>query len=140
MVHDGGADKMAAGGLQGFRWHAGLVLGADDKMDHQVGLPAFQQGAGVGWRKLLHYARSLSFRDRDRYKPAGSHQGCKFHEANMGQLYMAPDRKSTRLNSSHLAISYAVFCLIKKQKTKKEKKIMTIKKTSKLTLATWCRL
>src|SRR5690625_4461626 len=25
------------------------------------------------------------------------------------------DRKSTRLNSSHLAISYAVFCLIKKQ-------------------------
>src|SRR5690625_6455387 len=25
------------------------------------------------------------------------------------------DRKSTRLNSSHVAISYAVFCLIKKQ-------------------------
>src|SRR6202521_3267734 len=25
------------------------------------------------------------------------------------------DRKSTRLNSSHLRISYAVFCLIKKQ-------------------------
>src|SRR5690625_6692305 len=27
------------------------------------------------------------------------------------------DRKSTRLNSSHVAISYAVFCLKKKQKT-----------------------
>src|SRR5256885_13247517 len=27
-----------------------------------------------------------------------------------------PDRKSTRLNSSHLVISYAVFCLKKKQK------------------------
>src|ERR1035441_115777 len=26
-----------------------------------------------------------------------------------------PDRKSTRLNSSHLGISYAVFCLKKKQ-------------------------
>src|ERR1039457_1556688 len=26
-----------------------------------------------------------------------------------------PDRKSTRLNSSHLAISYAVFCLKKKK-------------------------
>src|SRR5688500_19741417 len=26
------------------------------------------------------------------------------------------DRKSTRLNSSHLVISYAVFCLIKKDK------------------------
>src|SRR5437899_8306520 len=29
------------------------------------------------------------------------------------------DRKSTRLNSSHLGISYAVFCLKKKKKTKK---------------------
>src|SRR5256885_5415012 len=28
-----------------------------------------------------------------------------------------PDRKSTRLNSSHLVISYAVFCLKKKQST-----------------------
>src|SRR5690242_20830141 len=30
------------------------------------------------------------------------------------------DRKSTRLNSSHMSISYAVFCL--KKKTKKKKK------------------
>src|SRR5947208_11239642 len=32
-----------------------------------------------------------------------------------------PDRKSTRLNSSHQIISYAVFCLKKKKKTKKYK-------------------
>src|SRR5205814_5883314 len=31
----------------------------------------------------------------------------------------AIDRKSTRLNSSHLGISYAVFCLKKKKKKKK---------------------
>src|SRR5687768_18347284 len=31
------------------------------------------------------------------------------------------DRKSTRLNSSHGYISYAVFCLKKKKKNKKEK-------------------
>src|SRR2546426_10488225 len=30
----------------------------------------------------------------------------------------ARDRKSTRLNSSHLVISYAVFCLKKKKNTK----------------------
>src|SRR5256885_12352218 len=30
---------------------------------------------------------------------------------------LAQDRKSTRLNSSHLVISYAVFCLKKKQST-----------------------
>src|SRR5256885_13272327 len=32
-----------------------------------------------------------------------------------GALGHAPDRKSTRLNSSHLVISYAVFCLKKKK-------------------------
>src|SRR5438477_3054171 len=31
---------------------------------------------------------------------------------------MGKDRKSTRLNSSHMSISYAVFCLKKKKKTK----------------------
>src|SRR6267143_5522468 len=30
---------------------------------------------------------------------------------------LRPDRKSTRLNSSHSSISYAVFCLKKKKKT-----------------------
>src|SRR5688572_32080480 len=32
------------------------------------------------------------------------------------------DRKSTRLNSSHSQISYAVFCLKKKKKQKKKQK------------------
>src|SRR5690606_40343169 len=31
-------------------------------------------------------------------------------------IYCLPDRKSTRLNSSHVKISYAVFCLKKKKK------------------------
>src|SRR5690625_6657128 len=37
---------------------------------------------------------------------------------NMGSVDKAQilDRKSTRLNSSHVAISYAVFCLKKKKK------------------------
>src|SRR5690242_21505565 len=34
----------------------------------------------------------------------------------------AQDRKSTRLNSSHMSISYAVFCLKKKKKKKKKNK------------------
>src|SRR5437870_10565484 len=33
-----------------------------------------------------------------------------------GGAYWHADRKSTRLNSSHVAISYAVFCLKKKKK------------------------
>src|SRR5947209_20357348 len=35
------------------------------------------------------------------------------------------DRKSTRLNSSHANISYAVFCLKKKKKNKKKNKQAT---------------
>src|SRR3989442_9314885 len=33
----------------------------------------------------------------------------------LGELSVKPDRKSTRLNSSHVRISYAVFCLKKKK-------------------------
>src|SRR6266446_9034191 len=42
------------------------------------------------------------------------------------------DRKSTRLNSSHLVISYAVFCL--KKKKKKNADIHIIKKIEKITI------
>src|SRR5437667_470029 len=36
-----------------------------------------------------------------------------------GVVALGRDRKSTRLNSSHITISYAVFCLKKKKKKKK---------------------
>src|SRR5690348_17661967 len=39
------------------------------------------------------------------------------------------DRKSTRLNSSHPSISYAVFCLQKKKKKKNKKTIKYIHPT-----------
>src|SRR5690625_5934405 len=41
------------------------------------------------------------------------------------------DRKSTRLNSSHVAISYAVFCLKKKKKQKRLKSDKKRKKKNK---------
>src|SRR5256885_11262082 len=53
-----------------------------------------------------------------RMQPAGA---LKFHRLNKRLPGRGPgdvDRKSTRLNSSHLVISYAVFCL-KKKKTPK---------------------
>src|SRR5260221_10878174 len=43
-------------------------------------------------------------------------------ELETRHTYYYLDRKSTRLNSSHTVISYAVFCL-KKKKKKKQKKI-----------------
>src|SRR3712207_8566034 len=38
---------------------------------------------------------------------------------------MTVDRKSTRLNSSHANISYAVFCLKKKKKKKRTRSLRT---------------
>src|SRR3712207_8016598 len=43
------------------------------------------------------------------------HKGCIQAPAQV-QLAQSQDRKSTRLNSSHANISYAVFCLKKKKK------------------------
>src|SRR5689334_24210218 len=48
-------------------------------------------------------------------------------EASPGAITAALDRKSTRLNSSHSSISYAVFCLKKKKKQKKKKQRIQIK-------------
>src|SRR5262245_63702362 len=42
-------------------------------------------------------------------------------EAATGFQMEKGDRKSTRLNSSHLGISYAVFCLKKKKKKKRRR-------------------
>src|ERR1035437_10816168 len=50
---------------------------------------------------------------RSRYAPAGRRPGSRpVRENRLWHL----DRKSTRLNSSHANISYAVFCLKKKHK------------------------
>src|SRR5438477_774426 len=41
-------------------------------------------------------------------------------DAAVPRLGRGRDRKSTRLNSSHMSISYAVFCLKKKKQTKND--------------------
>src|SRR3712207_6948498 len=46
--------------------------------------------------------------------PGDFHNGVVFEGEN-GWIYVRRDRKSTRLNSSHANISYAVFCLKKKK-------------------------
>src|SRR2546421_8577040 len=60
---------------------------------------------------------SMAFRSYERCQP-----GLKRREPSTLALavrtFSFPDRKSTRLNSSHDQISYAVFCLKKKKKKK----------------------
>src|SRR5437773_8025997 len=67
-----------------------------------------------------------SHRNRPKKAPAlflqlGGIEGRRYHVPNIALRLRRrhggrarPDRKSTRLNSSHITISYAVFCLKKK--------------------------
>src|SRR5437868_7282937 len=73
---------------------AGLLRRGEDRPDRH---PRAAYG-GDFWKAGLHL---LVPRGRDRRPPD------------------RPDRKSTRLNSSHVSTSYAVFCLKKKKTTER---------------------
>src|SRR2546430_3274245 len=62
--------------------------------------------------------RSLSGNGRRRARAAAAQGVCPFLYVWDGRAFTfaTEDRKSTRLNSSHSQISYAVFCLKKKKK------------------------
>src|SRR5437879_9964047 len=73
---------------------------------------------------------SCGAEDHEERREDEQHEGQLHHEAGDAP---APgdrqDRKSTRLNSSHRCISYAVFCLKKKKKntTTRKNKYTTVK-------------
>src|SRR5258705_13804302 len=58
---------------------------------------------------LFPYTTLFRSQAKDGTRPAGANGARRCHRC-------CRDRKSTRLNSSHLGISYAVFCLKKKKK------------------------
>src|SRR5690625_5789264 len=71
------------------------------------------------WSPASRDGRSPAGRERDRAEQASGHlsgsdqrRRCRVGPDIQGP--QAGDRKSTRLNSSHVATSYAVFCLKKK--------------------------
>src|SRR5256885_11986597 len=79
---------------------------------------------------LFPYTTLFRSREKDRLLRANDRRGWfKEHQRFFGDFVAefsgmggivaanAEDRKSTRLNSSHLVISYAVFCLKKKKYT-----------------------
>src|SRR2546426_8796901 len=61
---------------------------------------------------------------RERHKKKAEHikRGQPRGDQRNGPEDLVTDRKSTRLNSSHLVISYAVFCLKKKTSMKYQRK------------------
>src|SRR5690625_7124709 len=80
----------------------------------------------------LHDA--LPIWQEDVFGAAAGQSPSAYFGSEIGENYIAlpplrrTDRKSTRLNSSHVAISYAVFCLKKKklEKSNNDKKFKSI--------------
>src|SRR2546427_3724565 len=71
----------------------------------------------------LHDALPISGNERRRARRHAGEPGRKRHahrEAREADEYDREDRKSTRLNSSHSQISYAVFCLKKKKQVSQD--------------------
>src|SRR5437660_9353225 len=62
----------------------------------------------------LHDALPISLDDQIVRRPAPAERERQVELGQQRAQDVAKDRKSTRLNSSHVAISYAVFCLKKK--------------------------
>src|SRR5205085_7538612 len=78
------------------------------------------QGASTVWTSFLVYADGALRRVEENGAPV------MFNAAQSAVgVDEEADRKSTRLNSSHSQISYAVFCLKKKKKNKAEKIAIT---------------
>src|SRR3712207_8792440 len=63
-----------------------------------------------------HASRARLLERRDPGSAVARRAGRSRRAEPQGDREPAPDRKSTRLNSSHANISYAVFCLKKKKK------------------------
>src|SRR3712207_8311759 len=70
------------------------------------------------FRSGLRRGRRLGRRGRGGRRPARARSASRPHRELRGEAdrLEGRDRKSTRLNSSHANISYAVFCLKKKKK------------------------
>src|SRR5438034_6308552 len=98
--------KLDAGGVPDLSDAYAMGIGEWDKVSIAYGYQDFPPGVDehAALDKILKdaFARGLRFLTDQDARPAGSSR----------------DRKSTRLNSSHTVISYAVFCLKKKKKNK----------------------
>src|SRR5256885_4737195 len=91
-----------------FQWSTTSRDVKDGNADHITREPEQVKAFRDTWRDGIHsYLTYLRDRLRDLWKVL--RDGAESH--GFGRT----DRKSTRLNSSHLVISYAVFCLKKKK-------------------------
>src|SRR3989454_6695292 len=100
----------------------GALLAGNARVDPEIRdllRPPCGGAEAVAWQATAQRPWKWRFRDIDLHARSAD---CLHLEHPRGpQVTAGRDRKSTRLNSSHLVISYAVFCL--KKKNRKTQKI-----------------
>src|SRR5690606_39750077 len=103
-------------------WFPGMGVRSTRESEDRFGIASVRSDDGVpsSWRPYFRRMLAQSLADLQRVLPALDTRGLRVHfgkspgrDATLA-LHDPSDRKSTRLNSSHVKISYAVFCLKKK--------------------------
>src|SRR3712207_6519492 len=102
--------------IAGFRLREGVAIGAKVTLRGERMYEFLDKLVSVSLPRVrdFHGVPTKSFDGRGNYT-LGVKEQLIFPEINFDDVDKVRDRKSTRLNSSHANISYAVFCLKKKK-------------------------
>src|SRR5690348_17696425 len=109
-------------------WNGSVIGGTRHPRGQPTEKAAHQRViCGIGIRLVTRCGMHGIEQQAEGHKPSRHHDQLRMqgmsHERNLrherfSSGFPCEDRKSTRLNSSHPSISYAVFCLKKKKKTR----------------------
>src|SRR5439155_2078118 len=123
MSHDEAADDDAIKGLcftsaQVFR-RTGFIVVLGKARSRFAKPPGPDPQKSIASSSRIGTAHRATGKRRRKYFRTIAPADCWSPEC-VSRTLVCADRKSTRLNSSHVAISYAVFCLKKKNKPKED--------------------
>src|SRR5207244_5143032 len=104
-------DWNRAGGEAVFDWSRARVDLNDETLRDGLQSPSVRDPSIDVKKRLLHLMADLGIVAADIGLPGGGPRVVEQVRALATEIRDAKDRKSTRLNSSHQIISYAVFCV-----------------------------
>src|SRR5690625_6187633 len=109
-IVSGGCDGMQYGmSHQDRQWLTGELRAMEDRLSRRI-----EGNHETATTRLNDHSKRIRSLETHRGYIAGIGAALGFAASWLKDIIIGRDRKSTRLNSSHVAISYAVFCLKKK--------------------------
>src|SRR5699024_10249855 len=87
-----------------------------DVVERDIIVNNIEEVSALGTLLILEEVKMDKISNYQIYKPKNNFKDSYIKWKSYMKVFLNKDRKSTRLNSSHVSISYAVFCLKKKKK------------------------